>query len=246
MGKKILITIGVAAALAVAAFASFNGYLAYITREMAILENGNCIDSVYALKGSMGNMYLVKSGDTWVGFDASDKPEMNLTGCRELGIDPAKVKAIFLTHSDADHVNGLPAFPGAKVYVSKDEVPVITGEKPRQFLWMKGPNKLPVEEYKTLSNGDSVTVGNITVHAIATTGHTAGSMSFRVDESLFAGDLCLIIDDKIECMVEAFTEDMKQDSISIAEVAKRSDYTRIFTAHSGLSTAKERVFKGWM
>lgn len=246
MGKKILITIGVAVALVVTAFASFNGYLAYVTREMTILENGNIIDSIYTIKGSMGNMYLVKSGDSYAGFDASDNPEMNLQGCKELGIDPSQVKAIFLTHSDGDHVNGLPAFPNAAVYLPAEEVPVVTGEKPRHFLWMKGPNKLPVDEYTTISDGDSIAIGSIVIHAVATPGHTAGSMCFRVNESLFAGDLCLIIDNKIECMVEAFTEDMKMDSISIANVAQREDFTRIFTAHSGYSTAKDDVFRRWL
>ena len=45
-----------------------------------------------------------------------------LGGLRKIGIDPATIKHLFLTHSDYDRTGGIEAFPNAAVYLPAEEV----------------------------------------------------------------------------------------------------------------------------
>ena len=224
---------------------SFMGWFLYQIRDMHPLETAKISDSVFVIKGDVANTYLVKSKDVYVAFDAGDNPEKIAQGCKSLSIDPASIRAVFLTHSDADHVDGLPAFPSADVYLSREEVPLLKDKTHRHFLGIGHMNRLPVSNYNTLSDGDSIAVDGITVHAIATPGHTQGSMSFRVGESLFTGDLCMVVDDRVRPMIKIFTEDTMLDSASIRKIAKLSNINRIYTAHSGYTVNLEKALEMW-
>jgi len=227
--RTIIISVSFAA-LCVTVFA---GWFLYQVWDIRPIETAKISDSISVIKGRIANMYLVKITDGFIAFDAGDNPDKIADGCRFLSIDPSSVKAVFLTHSDSDHVNGLTVFSSAKVYISKDEVPLLKEKKYRHFFGIEHKNSLPVAEYETLLDGDTIEIGGIVVHAVSTPGHTRGSMSFRVNESIFTGDLCLIIDGKIQPMVKIFTEDMNMDLISIRKIAGMSNITQIYTAHTG-------------
>ena len=131
-------------------------------------------------------------------------------------------------------------FRNAKIYISQEEVGLISGKVIRQFLFLKHHNKLPVSNYKTLSDGDSVVIGNVLVHAISTPGHTIGAMCFRVDEMLFTGDLCMLVNGVVQPMIKIFTEDMAMDSQSIRKIAILENFKAIYTPPFGICN---RLFK---
>lgn len=245
MFKKILISLGIIVGLLVIVIGGFFGWFRYQLREMKLVNTGEIFTNMYTIKGEMGNMYLLKKGQTIIAFDAGDNTKKISEGCKALNIDPKAVKAVFLTHSDGDHVNGLPVFTSAKVYIAQDEERLLKDKNYRHFLGRTHLNKLPVSSYTTLKDGDSVEVGGITVHAIATPGHTLGSMCYRVEESLFTGDLMMIVDGKAKKMLKIFTEDLKTDSISIRKIASFDNFSSIYTAHTGYSNKISEVFSDW-
>ena len=106
-------------------------------------------------------------------------------------------------------------------------------------------NKLPVSEYSSMADGDSVVIDGITVYAFATPGHTQGSMCFRVGQALFVGDLCTIVNNKVRPMLKVFTEDMAKDKESIRAIAHLNNYTTIYTAHCGYTKDLESALVGW-
>lgn len=245
MIKKILIIVGVIVSVLVLTAGGFMGWFKYQLRVLKHLETAQINDSVYVLKGDMSNMYLLKINDTFIAFDAADNVDKLKEACNELAIDPLLVKAVFLTHSDGDHVNGLLAFPNADVYLAKKEELLLKEKGYRHFLGQSMINKLPVKNYKILEDGDSVVIDDIVIHAIATPGHTIGSMCYRYTDAIFTGDLCYIYKGDVKPMLDIFTEDRKQDSLSILKVSRIDDISKIYTAHSGYSTDLKEIFKAW-
>ena len=57
--------------------------------------------------GSSGNAALVSCGDTHVLLDAGISARRITTGLKSLGVDPAELSAILITHEHHDHVSGL-------------------------------------------------------------------------------------------------------------------------------------------
>ena len=94
-----------------------------------------------------------------------------------------KCKAILLTHGHFDHVSALSAVSeetGATVYMNaKDDA-----ENMHSFLF---PLHLP-ESSKYIEDGDNICEAGLTFTAIATPGHTPGSMTYIVENVIFSGD----------------------------------------------------------
>ncbi len=60
--------------------------------------------------GSQGNCTVIKYGDTALLVDAGISCRRIVNGLRDLGVEPASLSGILLTHEHSDHVSGLPQF----------------------------------------------------------------------------------------------------------------------------------------
>ena len=72
---------------------------------------------------ALANVTLVTCPDGPLLFDTGhycNRPAL-LKGLRQHGIEPADVRAVFLSHLHFDHCNNIDLFPGARVYVSRRE-----------------------------------------------------------------------------------------------------------------------------
>jgi glyoxylase-like metal-dependent hydrolase (beta-lactamase superfamily II) len=242
--KKILIVAGSITGVVVVCAAVLAGWFFAQMKDMHAIETGRIGDGVYAIKGGMANMFLVKAGEGYVAFDATDDRRAVARELAKLSIDPGSIRAVFLTHSDWDHTAGLPLFSNATFYLSNMEVPVADGRIPRHFKGLSHRNSLPVSAYTGLPDGDSVDVDGVVVHCIATPGHTPGSMSYRVGEALFVGDLCLLKNTAVIPMAEVFTEDMHKDMESIRRIAQLP-IKSIYTAHAGFTEDATSALTKW-
>ncbi len=99
---------------------------------------------------------------------------------RACGCDPC---AILLTHGHYDHTGAVAdlreAWPQLPVYLSHKDV--YADAYARQLF-------PPIPGAVDLGEGDSVTVGGLTVTVLATPGHSKGSVTFRCGGVLFCGD----------------------------------------------------------
>jgi metallo-beta-lactamase class B len=105
-----------------------------------------------------------------------------LPGFRALGLDPAQVKIVLVTHGHADHFGGAAYFQekfGSKVYVSAADWMVM--ENPPPARGGRGPAGPPAAIPKhdaDIVDGQKIVLGDLIVTPIAVPGHTPGSMAF--------------------------------------------------------------------
>ena len=161
-------------------------------------ETGKITEEFFSIKDKFVDMFVFKTGEDLICFDANNNPGSVEAEFKVLGIDPLKVKAVFLTHSDGDHVNGLPAMKNAVVYLPEKEEPLVTGAVKRHFMFLRKTNPLPVKTYKLIKDGEVITIGKAVIKAFLTPGHTIGSTSYLISGKYLAvGDLAITKNGKL-------------------------------------------------
>ena len=105
---------------------------------------------------------------------------------RNIEENKLSVKAILLTHAHFDHIGAVKQVQkatNAPLWVHEAEVPALTD---RQFNMMPIPYSLSAD--RELHDGEQVTVGDLVFTVLHTPGHTAGSVCFLCEDTLFSGD----------------------------------------------------------
>ena len=209
---------------------------------MKATETGEVLPNVYAISNRQVCFYIVKTDQKYIAFDAGGKSSMSAMELSRLNINPEDVAAVFLTHTDSDHVAALGLFTNAKVYISKPEEQLLNGSVKRS-LFMK--NKLPCP-YEMLDDGETIEVDGISVRCMVTPGHTIGSACYIMDgKYLFSGDNFGIKNGKATLFIRLFNMDSEEQKKSISKIAELKAIEAIFTAHHGYSLNFADVFRGW-
>jgi glyoxylase-like metal-dependent hydrolase (beta-lactamase superfamily II) len=209
-----------------------------------IQATGEITDGLFILNLGFVGMYLLKSGDSFIAFDTGMKVENVTKELERLQIEPEKVQTVLLTHSDRDHVGGLGAFPGAQVYLPKDEIAMVDKTTARFFGFIY--NKPLVVSYQTLEDDQSVMIGETSIRCVATPGHTAGHMSFVVNDSiLIAGDILNLSNGKIVMDRKFINIDNRRRAESIRRLASLERIHYLCTMHSGYTADFDTAAEEW-
>lgn len=199
--------------------------------KMSVVETKEVVQNVYAINDSFVNMFLVKDNENYVAIDAGNDIKVIASELNKLNINPDKVSAIMLTHSDGDHVGALKLFKNAKIYLSKEEEQMINGKTARM---LNKYNKIDSKSYTLVNDKQTIHIGKIRIRGILTPGHTPGSISYLVNDSwLFVGDAFGLKDGKIDKPNKVYTMDMKTAILSFNKITHLPKAEFIFTAHSG-------------
>ena len=142
----------------------------------AIREDPGAFDNV-CLEVFMGmypvKCYLVVCRETGCAavVDTGANPDKIIQKAKELGVRPEK---ILLTHSHPDHAGGLDKLDRAfncPTWIDAKE-PVPSGSS----------------DLRMLQDGEVLKLGQLKIQVIFTPGHTAGGVSYLINESIFSGD----------------------------------------------------------
>ena len=132
------------------------------------------------------NCYLLCDEETGVCalIDPGDKPEqvadmVSRSGCR--------LEYILLTHGHFDHTTAvrplLEKYPDVPVYINEKDV---TDQPPKHMDMMF--SRLPEHNQRYYKEGDTLTLGSLTIRVMETPGHTQGSVCLLVGDVMFSGD----------------------------------------------------------
>ena len=157
------------------------------------------------------NVHLVVDGEEGALIDAGFADEQSIASRLEAlrGFGQLKLRYIVITHHHFDHASGahrLREATGARIIMHRDEAPLLqraaSEELPddvdlppeaREFRervseWRREAAQGGPDE--TVSDGDTLRVGGLTLRMVHTPGHTAGHLSPFLEEGgvLFAGD----------------------------------------------------------
>lgn len=123
--------------------------------------------------------HLIDTGDGLIIIDPGYYESLYLiiNNIWELGFKPKDIKYIVVSHAHYDHMDSvadLVAMTGAKTFIAKADLPLLTGEDYHYPIRPFTPDVL-------LEDGDIISLGNTSILCMATPGHTDGTMSFFFD-----------------------------------------------------------------
>ena len=127
------------------------------------------------------------------------------------------VKTILLTHTHADHINGVEELlkaTDARVFVHKKEAAALSYSS----------------NVKKIESGDEVKIGDLDVTFIHTPGHTPGSQCFYLQDQLIAGDT-LFVRGCGRCDLPGGNPEEMYNSLS-SKLMKMHDHTVLYPGHN--------------
>ena len=141
--------------------------------KVSVMQVGPIGTNCYFLQDEeSGLMAIIDPGDDW---------ERILHQVKKA---EGEVKYILLTHGHYDHTTAVPdlvkALPGVQVYIHQADA---NGAGSQLF-----PLATQVKDLNNYDEGDTLSLGSLTIEVLHTPGHSKGSVTLKVGDVLFTGD----------------------------------------------------------
>jgi len=146
-------------------------------------------DELYFVGENAVSAWLLDTGDGYILFDAMYAPQdiekIVEPGMRRLGLDPAKIRYLVITHAHGDHFGGaryLREHYGTRIMASQADWDDMADQAahPRPGMppeWAKlVPDRDPARDM-VIADGQDFTLGKMKVTFYLTPGHTPGTVS---------------------------------------------------------------------
>ncbi len=143
-------------------------------------EPGQAFDNLYYVGAAWVSAWVLKTTQGLILIDAlnntREAADLIEGGMRRLGLDPRHIRYVLVTHGHGDHYGGAQMIAdryGARVVASEIDWQMMeTGLEFDSKLWDRPPKRdIAVKE------GDTLTLGDVTLHFMITPGHTLGTIT---------------------------------------------------------------------
>jgi metallo-beta-lactamase class B len=202
-------------------------------------------DHVYYVGAGDIASYLITTSDGHILIDGGLEATAPLiqASVEALKFKMSDIKVLLNTQAHFDHAAGLArlkALTGARLMISQQDAPGIEDGGRNDFI-LKGPENFfpPVKVDRRLRDGDVVRLGNMTLTARLTAGHTKGSTTWTFDDTdrgttrriVVLGGLAILPGTRVTGMPEYPT--IQSDYERTFEVLKRMPVDIFLGAHRG-------------
>ena len=139
-------------------------------------------DNIYYVGIQVVGAYLINTNAGLILIDTTyaETGDLVLESIRKLGLDPANIKYILITHQHADHFAGagriLQVARGARVGMSQADWEGVE----RLQASGQANNGITLTRDLVVKDGDAITVGDTTLKVYVTPGHTPGALAIDV------------------------------------------------------------------
>ena len=155
-------------------------------RPMQKVEPLKVFDNLYYVGFEQVGTWTIDTGAGLILLDTLNTPkeaeEVLVPGLKQLGLDPANIKYIILSHGHADHFGGAPYFQEhytAPVMMTAADWDLIA-LPPRGNANAAARNRVLPKRDKIINDGDTLTLGNTTIKFGIYPGHTPGTIMMSV------------------------------------------------------------------
>ena len=193
------------------------------------LNTGWVDEHVACVREWVANIFFVRKGETTLMIDAGYNYDRLEEKMGWLGIDPASIRDVLITHQDTDHVGAVEEdspglFRRARLYVGETENRYLTGEVRRKVIYhlYKLPQVTIPNEKTLVRDGEVLDIGGIRVECFLVPGHTWGHMVYLVENKyLFTGDTLWLGADGGYSFISSLAEDNRLAVRSLAALEAR-------------------------
>ncbi len=142
-------------------------------------------DNLYYVGSRDLASYLITTprGDILLNSNLTTSPPQIRHSVEQLGFHWSDIKILLISHAHSDHDAGSAQIlreTHAKYMVMDGDVPVVESGGAKDFAYGPKPQYPPAHVNRILHDGDTVTLGNVTLTAHKTAGHTRGCTTWTM------------------------------------------------------------------
>lgn len=142
-------------------------------------------DNLYYVGSRDLAAYLITTprGDILINSNLTTSPPQIRHSVEQLGFHWTDIKILLISHAHSDHDAGSAEIlreTHAKYMVMDGDVPVVESGGAKDFAYGPKPQYPPAHVDRVLHDGDTVTLGNVTLTAHKTAGHTRGCTTWTM------------------------------------------------------------------
>lgn len=218
------------------------------------LNTGWIDENLACVREWVANIFFYRKNGTILMIDAGYNYDRLEEKMGWLGIDPASIRHILITHQDTDHVGAVEAdspglFHRATLYIGETENEYLTGAMRRKVIYhlYKLPQVSIPNEKVLLKDEQVFYIDDIKIECFLVPGHTWGHMVYLVDDRyLFTGDTLWFGADGGYSFISSLAEDNKLAVKSLAALEQRLHSRQLrplfITGHTGWTDRFEFAF----
>lgn len=167
-------------------------------------------------------------------IDPADDADAILSALHERQLT---LKLVLLTHGHFDHMMALDPLldaTGAAFALSSTDAPMLRDDDLNCMASLHGGHFVVDHQPDAfLRDGDKIELGDLRVEVMETPGHTAGSLTYRIGDALFTGDLLFfLMVGRMDLPTGSFTALKK----SLLKIGKSDGDYQIYPGHSIATT----------